>query len=151
MGGFLREAVCQRLISLGIDRRKVFQYLGLFFVVLIFALICISMYVKAVTGPTDDAQLRAGLGKVFKLSLIAAIPFAMFAGFDNNWRSGDAAPVLVAAWIAAYAAFSTKCQMCVLGVGIPFIIFIFCALVGHMVGALYRFVKHRDLNPIWRP
>jgi uncharacterized membrane protein YiaA len=150
MVSFLREAAFQRLTSLGIDRRKVFEYLGLFFVVLIFALICISVYVKVVTGPADDAQIRAVLGKVFKLSLVAAIPFAMFACFDNNWRSSDAAPVLVAAWIAAYATFSTKCQMCMLGVGIPFVIFISCALLGHMAGTLYRFVKHRDLNPIWR-
>lgn len=150
IGDFLREAVSQLLKSLGIDRRKVFQYLGLFFVVLIFAVICISIYVKSVTGPTDDAQIRAVLGKVFKLSLIGAIPFAMLASFDTNWRSGDAAPVLVAAWTAVYAAFSTQRQMCALGVGLPFIIFIFCALLGHMVGTLYRFVKHRELNPLWR-
>ena len=47
MISFLREAVAERLTSLGIDRRKISQYLGLFFVVLIFALICISMYLKA--------------------------------------------------------------------------------------------------------
>jgi hypothetical protein len=30
------------------------------------------------------------------------------------------------------------------------VIFTFCALLGHMAGALCRFVKHRDLNPLGR-
>jgi hypothetical protein len=150
MGNFLREAVLQRLTSLGIDRRKMFQYLGLFFVVLIFALICISMYVRSITGPAYDAYVRAFFGRIFKLSLIAAIPFAMLAWFDQNWRSSDAAPVLAAAWSAAYAALSTKCRICMLGAGIPFVIFTFCALLGHMAGTLCRFLKYRDLSPIGR-
>jgi len=147
MISFLREAVAERLTSLGIDRRKISQYLGLFFVVLIFALICISMYLKAVSGPSDDAHIRAVCGRIFRLSLIAAIPFAMLAYFDSNWRSSDAAPVLLAAWIAAYAAFCTKCAMCVLGVGIPFVIFTFCALLAHVAGILWRVIRQRELNP----
>ena len=150
MGSFLREAVFQRLTSLGIDRRKMFQYLWLFLVVLIFALICISMYVTSITGPADDAYVRAFCARIFKLSLIGAIPFAMLAWFDQNWRSSDAAPVLAAAWSVAYAALSTKGRICLPGVGIPFVIFTFCALLGHMAGTLCRFVKDRELNTIGR-
>jgi hypothetical protein len=150
MGSFLTEAVFQRLTSLGIDRRKMSEYLGLFFVVLIFALICISMYVTSITGPADDAYIRAFYGRIFKLSLVGAVPFAMLAWFDQNWRSSDAAPVIAAAWSVAYAALSTKCRICLLGAGIPFVIFTFCGLLGHLAGTLCRFLKYRDLSPIGR-
>jgi len=40
--------------------------------------------------------------------VISALPFAVLAYSDDNWRSADAAPLCLTAWLAVFGAYSVK-------------------------------------------
>lgn len=145
------EAVPELWGAIGIDRSKVFQYLGLFCVLVVIYSLCLSTFLKVVTASPDQAQLDALMGHIGKLCLVAALPFALLAYSDKTWRSSDAAPVSAAAWIAVCAGFSSKYEICPFGVALPFFGFTLSALLAHMLGAFFRVVRQGELNSTSRP
>ncbi|MGA7287174.1 MAG: hypothetical protein WBX02_03690, partial [Terriglobales bacterium] len=82
------------------------------------------------------AQTVNGLGDLMrpllKFCLLSALPFAVLAYRDQNWRSSDAAPVCVVAWIAVCAVFGPKYgTSCPMAFTLPFVPFILSALLAH--------------------
>ena len=113
----------------GITGRKVFQYLGLFGVLVVID----SIYLKGLIDGPDEITL----GALAKLCLVSALPFGVLAFFDKTWRSRDAAPIALGAWAAVFWFFTLR-----FGAGCPpmaallFAPLVFSALVGHTVGTL---------------
>lgn len=116
---------------------KVFQFLALFcFLVVVYA-IYIAIHLRMIHAGTE---LLASLAK---LCLISALPFAVLAYSDREWCSNDAAPVCLAAWIAACFVLSFQCKICMVGLATVFFPFILSALLAHGLGTLVRFAKDR--------
>lgn len=133
-----RERICEAWES---GNRKVYESGGLFCFLVVTYAIYISIHLRAVHGGPDQADSL--LSPLVKLCLFSALPVAFLAYADEGWSSSDAAPVCLAAWIAACIGFSFKCKICALGMAFPFFPFIVSALLAHGLGALCRFVKGR--------
>jgi len=124
-----------------ISQRKVFQYLGLFSVLVFIYAISLSRYLKFILA----APAISGLGDLMRplvtFCTLSAFPFAVVAYSDKSWRSSDAAPVCAAAWAMVAAAFMHKYHTdCVPLVAAPFVPFIASALVAHGAGHGTRFL-----------
>jgi hypothetical protein len=91
--------------------RKTFQYLALFFFLVVIYAIYLAMHLRAIHAATESDSL---FGPLAKLCLISALPFAVLAYSDKGWCSNDAAPVCVAAWITACVGLSFQCKICAL-------------------------------------
>ncbi|MFY9908093.1 MAG: hypothetical protein WBD45_24180 [Terriglobales bacterium] len=116
----------------GIDPRRARQFGGLFGALLLIYAVSIASYLKFITS----AQTVNGLGDLMrpllKFCLLSALPFAVLAYRDQNWRSSDAAPVCVVAWIAVCAVFGPKYgTSCPMAFTLPFVPFILSALLAH--------------------
>jgi presenilin-like A22 family membrane protease len=120
--------------------RKTFQYLALFFFLVVIYAIYLAMHLRAIHAATESDSL---FGPLAKLCLISALPFAVLAYSDKGWCSNDAAPVCVAAWITACVGLSFQCKICALGLATVFFPFILSALLAHGFGTLCRFAKDR--------
>ena len=128
-----------RLAQAGIDWRKAYQYLGLFcFLVIIYA-IRLSTYVKFSETATGDLGLGDLMKPLVGTCLISALPFAVLAYRDENWRSSDAAPVIVGAWLTVDTALSLQyARLCPMETALPLFPFVLSALVAHALGTLCR-------------
>jgi hypothetical protein len=124
------------LAALGINRHKILQYLGLFCLLAVMH----SIYLKGILdGPANGELTWWSIGR---FCAISALPFGVLACSDGSWRSCDAVPVSAVAWIAVYACFSLKHpDGCPWTIFLLFIPLIFCAQLGHTVGALFQ---HED-------
>ena len=87
---------------LGIERRKAFQYAGLFSFLLLVYGVGLWRYVRFVTSggsvintPFDLMQPIAGF------CVVSALGFAALACYDESWESSEAAGVAVLAWTVA--------------------------------------------------
>ena len=139
----VRESeVFERLEELGITRRKVFQYVGLFCFQLVIYWIFLSMNLKLVAACPDGITFGDPREPLLRFWLISGLPFAWLAYSDKTWRSSDAAPVCTGAWYAVCVALSSRisCPMTGLYLFIPFIL---AALVAHGVGTLGQYLKSR--------
>ena len=118
---------------------EIVQYLGLFCVLVVIY----SIYMKGIiTGP-DGGEVSAPFGSLAKFCLISALPFGVLACSDQPWRSSDAAPVSVAAWIAVFYAFSLKYPgQCPFSAFLLFVPLVLSALLGHTVGMTCRWLFH---------
>src|SRR3954464_9539643 len=141
------ELVSQVLGRCGITRRKVFQYVSLFCVLIVIYSICFSMFLKVASASPTHAQLDALFAQIGKVCLVGALPFAILAYSDKTWRSSDAAPVCAGAWIAVYEGFSFNGKICALGVALPFLGLVLCALLAHGLGILCRLAQRREWKP----
>jgi len=127
----MREYICEAWES---GERKLFQCVGLFsFLVVIYGL-----YLAIHLG-----VMHVGNDQFATLCLISALPFAVLAFSDSYWRSNDAAPVCVLAWIAASIALSFKCPVCVVGLAVTFFPFVLSAILAHGFGTVCRFFTNR--------
>jgi hypothetical protein len=122
------------LATLGINRTKVFQYLGLFCLLLVIY----SIYLKGVIdGRNAELELDDPVWSLAKFCCISALPFGVLACSDRPWRSSDAAPVSVAAWIVVFSALSIKYPgQCPFSAFLLFVPLVFSALLGHAAGTL---------------
>jgi hypothetical protein len=128
-----------------IERRKVFQYLGIFlFLVFVYA-VALSRYLNFVAldgkpgGPTINTPLDL-MPPIIGFCILSALPFAVLACYDKNWRSSEAAPICTAAWSIVAAGFLVKLHSnCLLLVAFPFPPFIASAAVAHAAGRATRF------------
>jgi len=130
----------ERWAELGITRRKIFQYLCLFWVLLVIYSICIPSYYKFLMA---EPAAGYGFGDVMKpligSCLVSALPFGALAYSDKTWRSGDAAGVILGAWIAVYLGLSIHYdQLCPLPVAIPLAPFILSAQLAHAMGTFFQ-------------
>ncbi|HEV3216792.1 MAG TPA: hypothetical protein VGZ27_13760 [Vicinamibacterales bacterium] len=73
-----------------------------------------------------------------KYCLISGAPFAVLAVVDRQWRSANAAPVALAAWVAVFWFISRKygSNGCPLAFALFFIPLVFSALLAHRIGRL---------------
>jgi hypothetical protein len=119
--------------ALGINRRKVFQYLGLFCGLVVIY----SIYMKGIIEGRNEAEPSDPVWSLARFCLISALPFGVLACVDQPWRSSDAAPVSVAAWMAVFYAFSLKYPgQCPFSAFLLFVPLVLSALLGHTVGTL---------------
>jgi hypothetical protein len=131
--------------ALGITWRKVFQYLGLFCFLVIIYSTCLSSYLKFVLGAPPEVTFGGLMRPLLKFCLVSALPFGLLAYSDETWRSSDAAPVCLGAWVLVCYGFSLHCVICPVGVAFPFFPFILTALLAHTVGTLCQLAKPSNL------
>ncbi len=139
--------------ELGITRRKILQYLSLFWVLWVIYSICLSSYYKFLMA---EPAAGFGFGDVMKPligpCLISTLPFAALAYSDKTWRSGDAAGVILGVWIAVYIGLSFQYdKLCLLPVAIPLAPFILSAQLAHTIGTLCQPKRHDDMKSTYRP
>jgi hypothetical protein len=135
------DALYELCGTIGITRRKAFQYLGLFcFLVVIYAM-GLPDYLTRIKADIGDATVGNLFGPLVKFAVVSALPLGMLAYSDQSWRSSDAAPVCLTAWGAVSICLSSK-YPCLAAVGFPFLPFILAALLAHGVGTGCRFLKH---------
>lgn len=117
--------------ALGINRTKTFQYLGLFCILAVIYSIYFMWVIERREIEIDPMWPLA------KVCLISALPFGVMAWAERPWRSSDAAPVSVAAWIAVFYVFLIKYPgQCPFSAFLLFVPLVLSALVGHTVGAI---------------
>ena len=133
IAGLINDRADSDVAALGITGDKMFLYLVLFCVLAVIY----SIYLKGVIEGRREAELRDPAWPFAKVCLISALPFGVLAWFDKPWRSSDAAPVSVVAWVAVFGAFSLKYPgQCPFAAFLLFVPLVFSALVGHTVGTL---------------
>ena len=133
IAGLINDRADSDVAALGITGDKMFLYLVLFCVLAVIY----SIYLKGVIEGRHEAELRDPVWPFAKACFISALPFAVLAWFDKPWRSSDAAPVSVVAWVAVFGAFSLKYPgQCPFAAFLLFVPLVFSALVGHTVGTL---------------
>jgi hypothetical protein len=129
----IKDRTDSDVAALGINRNKIFMYLGLFCVLVVMY----SIYLKGIIDGPDALEVRSPMWTLAKFCLISAVPFGVLACTDQPWRSSDAAPVAVAAWIAVFGAFLLKYpDGCPLAAVLLFVPLVLSALLGHTVGTL---------------
>jgi hypothetical protein len=127
----IKDSTDSDVAALGINQRKVFQYLGLFCVLVVIY----SIYLKGVVKGPEQVELSAFMWPLAKFCFISALPFGVLACSDQPWRSSDAAPVSVAAWVAVFGVFSLKYpDGCPFAAFLLFVPLVLSALLGHTVG-----------------
>lgn len=131
------------------NRRKVFEYLGLFCFLAIVYAIYLSMHLRVMTGVANAPPANTLFGYLVKLCLISAVPFAGLAYSDRAWDSTDAAPVCAAAWVVVCFGFSCNCTVCAIGLAVPFLPFVFSALIAHGIGLFCRKLKDGGMKSIY--
>ena len=143
------EALSAKWEELGLTRRKMIEYMGLFFVLLVIYSICLPSYLKFL----DAAPARLGLGgfmsPLVKFCLVSVLPFGVLAYSDKTWRSSDAASVICGAWGVVYMGLSVQYkELCPMGLLIALIPFILTAQLAHIVGHFCQRAKrvHVVLN-----
>ena len=115
----------------GLTPRKILEYAGLFCLLAVIY----TIYLYGILKEPDELDLA----RVGRFCVISAVPFGVLAFFDASWRSRDAAPVALGAWVAVFLGFSEK-----YGGGCPptaaflFTPLVFSALVAHVMGAFRR-------------
>jgi hypothetical protein len=125
--------------ALGTTPRKLFEYLGLFCVLVVIYSICFSGYLKFVMKAPAVIEFSDLMKPLIKYCVASALPLAAVAYFDSTWRSSDAAPVCVAAWLVSCSGLSFLCGgFCPIGAIFPFVPFVVAALAAHAIGALFR-------------
>jgi hypothetical protein len=129
----MKDPADSEVAELGINRRKVFQYLGLFCVLVVIY----SIYMKGIVDGPDAGELNAPVWSLAKFCMISALPFGVLAWSEQPWRSSDAAPVSVAAWTAVFGGFLLKYPGgCPFAAFLLFVPLVLSALLGHTVGTL---------------
>ena len=132
-----------------IERRRAYQYVGLFlFLVFVYAM-ALSRYLDFVSldgkvgGPVINTPLDL-YRPLFGLAFVSALPISVLACFDKNWPSSAAAPLCLAAWVVVGAAFMCRQHTnCVWLVAFPFLPFIASAAVAHAAGRATRFLLEK--------
>jgi len=133
----IRDRADSDVAALGIDGRKVFQYAGLFCVLAIIYSIYLKGAIEVLFSAPGDAAPHAFARQLMKVCVVSALPFALLAYADRPWRSTDAAPVSVAAWIAVFGGFVVKYgDACPIPAFVLFVPLVFSALAGHTLGKL---------------
>jgi presenilin-like A22 family membrane protease len=122
------------------DGRKVYQCLSLFCFLAVTYAVYLAMLLRAAAHAGPD-QAVSIIGPLAILYFVSALPFVFLAYADEDWCSNDAAPVCVAAWIAACVGISFQCKLCALGLCFTFFPFILSALLAHGFGTVCRFLK----------
>jgi hypothetical protein len=142
------EELSAKSEELGITRRKIFEYLGLFFFLSVTYLICISSYIKFLKlEPSEGYGFGDVLRPLVPYCLLSALPFAVLAYSDKNWRSSDAARVICSAWAAVYFLLSFQLgHFCPMGALIPLFPFTLSALLANRVGKFCQPREHDDMN-----
>jgi hypothetical protein len=115
----------------------IFQYLGLFFVLVVIY----SIYLKSMVDGSGLPEFS--LWSLAKFSLISALPFGVLAYSDQLWGSSEAAKVSSVAWIVVFGGFELKYpDACPVIWFLLFVPLLFSAQLGHTVGTL---CARRDL------
>jgi hypothetical protein len=135
-----------------VERRKIFQYIGLFlFLVLVYA-VALSRYLDFVSadgksgGPVINTPLDL-MPPIIRFCILSALPFAGLACYEKNWRSSDAAAICAAAWAIVAAGFMVKLHTnCIILVAFPSPPFIASATVGHAAGRATRFIFDKAVS-----
>jgi hypothetical protein len=142
------EGLSERWAELGITRRKVYQYLGVFCFLFVIYTICISSFVKFLAAePARGFGFGELLQPLVGPSIVSALPIGVLAYSDKTWRSSDSARVIIGAWIAVYLGISAQHdKLCPMGVAIPLLPFILSAQIAHAVGTLFQPRKHDDMK-----
>jgi succinate dehydrogenase hydrophobic anchor subunit len=131
----MKDRADSEVAALGINRRKIFQYLGLFCVLVVIY----SIYMKGIVEGPDEGELSAPVWSLAKFCFISALPFGLLACAAQAWRSSDAAPVSVVAWITVFGGFSLKYPGgCPFAAFLLFVPLVLSALLGHTVGTLFH-------------
>jgi hypothetical protein len=142
MNRFADSEVFERLEELGITRRKIFQFVGLFCFQVVIYSIYLSMHLKLMTACPDGVTFNDPREPLLRFCLISALPFALLAYSDAGWRSSDAAPVCAGAWFAVCRGLSSRISCPMTGIYL-FIPFILAAVLAHGLGTLGHYLKSR--------
>ena len=133
----IRDRADSDVAALGIDGRKVFQYVGLFCVLAAIYSIYLRGAIEELFSDPGDGALKAFARQLFNVCLVSGVPFAILACADLSWRSADAAPVCVIAWIAVFVGFVVKYgDACPITSFLLFVPLVVSALAGHALGKL---------------
>jgi hypothetical protein len=147
------EGLSERWAELGITRRRVHQYVGLFcFLVFIYS-ISLPSFVKFLAAEPPGGY---GLGDLMKplagYCLVLALPFGVMSYSDKSWRSSDAAGVIIGAWTVVYLGISAQHdKLCPMGMAIPLVPFILSAQIAHSIGRLCQRREHHEMKSTKRP
>jgi hypothetical protein len=144
------EVLSARGAEIGITWRKVSQYLGLFCFLLLIYWLCISHYVRFIDAEPPSGY---GFGDLMKplmgTCLISAFPFGVLAYWDKTWRSGDAARVIIGAWMTVETVLSFQydrvCQYFV-AVLLALVPLILCVQLAHFIGTRCRARQRGDIR-----
>jgi hypothetical protein len=129
----MRDPPDSEVAALGFTRAKTFRYLGLFFILLIIY----AIYFKGIIERRAEVEPSDPMWSLAKVCLISAVPFGVLACSDEPWRSSDAAPVSVVAWITVFCLFLVRYPgQCPFSAFLLFVPLVLSALVGHTVGTL---------------
>ena len=140
----IKDRTDSDVAALGINRNKIFMYLGLFCVLVVMY----SIYLKGIIeGVQHEVELPSPMWSLAKFCLISAVPFGVLACTDQPWRSSDAAPVAAVAWTAVFGAHLLKYPgACPFLAYLLFVPLVLSALLGHGVGTLC----HRGSTATWK-
>jgi hypothetical protein len=135
-----------------VERRKIFQYVGLFLSLVFVYAVALSRYLDFVSadgkvgGPVINTPLDL-MPPIIRFCILSALPFAGLACYEKNWRSSDAAAICAAAWAIVAAGFMVKLHTnCIILVAFPSPPFIASATVGHAAGRATRFIFDKAVS-----
>ena len=132
-----------------IERPKLIRYAGLFAFLLAVYGVGLSRYINFVLaeGKSGAPVINTPLDLMAPITgfcILSGLAFAALAGYDENWNSGEAAVISVAAWAVVAEVFLRKLQChCYLLVALPFVPFLASATIAHAAGRATRFVLEK--------
>jgi len=128
-----------------IERPKLIRYAGLFAFLLAVYGVGLSRYIDFVLAEGKAAPVINTpfdlMAPITGFCILSALAFAALAGYDENWSSGEAALISVAAWAVVSKVCMVKLHTnCVLLVALPYVPFLASATVAHTAGRATRFL-----------
>ncbi|MFZ0360777.1 MAG: hypothetical protein WAL58_10100 [Terriglobales bacterium] len=120
-------------------RSKLLRYLGLFCLLTVLDAIYFHGFLAALRGSGEVIEVGDLMRPLIKFCVISALPFAVLAYSDDNWRSADAAPLCLTAWPAVFGAYSVKYgAQCPMSALFPFFPLVLSALLAHALGTFCK-------------
>jgi hypothetical protein len=136
------SAICLAVVYLIKDRAnsdvaalgdKLFQYVGLFFVLVVIY----SIYLKGILDGRPGIEIS--WWSLAKLCLVSGLPFGVLACSDQPWRSRDAASLCFLAWCVVYGGYELRYSLqCPAIWFVLFVPLVLSALLGHTLGTRYH-------------
>ena len=140
------ERIGEKMAAIGLSPKKVLEYFTMFTVLTV---VYYGYFVYAAKMNTCAPVVVITLSYIsvhtLKIFLFTGWPFALMAGYDPLWRNKDAGNIFLVAYIAANVLWyhRTGCGFCMLSAPFRAVPYVFCAWVGHSLGAL-RYRLRRD-------
>ena len=115
--------------------RTVFQTAGLFTVLLVIYTIYLQAFLEAVLHAPPPETPSQIMWPLAKFCLMSGAPFAVMGFANPDWKSANATPVALAAWVVVFWFVSRKYgTACPLTFALNFVPLMVSARVAHKIG-----------------